>query len=91
MVVIGFAAGRIPTLKVNYVLLKNIELSGLQISDYRKRTPELIDTCFEEVFDLHRVGAIAAPAHRELPLADWAAALVLMEGRRARERLVLRP
>ena len=27
---------RIPSVKVNYLLLKNIEISGLQISDYRK-------------------------------------------------------
>ena len=40
LVVIGFAAGRIPTLKVNYLLLKNIEVSGLQVSDYRKRNPQ---------------------------------------------------
>jgi NADPH:quinone reductase len=36
LVVIGFAAGNIPTLKTNYLLLKNIEVSGLQVSDYRK-------------------------------------------------------
>jgi NADPH2:quinone reductase len=39
LVVIGFAAGRIPSLKMNYVLVKNIEVSGLQVSDYRKRRP----------------------------------------------------
>ena len=39
LVVIGFAAGGIPTLKTNYLLLKNIEISGLQITDYRKRRP----------------------------------------------------
>ena len=33
LVVIGFAAGAIPTIKTNYLLLKNIEISGLQISD----------------------------------------------------------
>src|SRR5215472_6241193 len=39
LVVIGFAAGQIPTVKANYLLLKNIEVSGLQVSDYRKRRP----------------------------------------------------
>jgi NADPH2:quinone reductase len=29
----------IPTIRTNYLLLKNIEISGLQISDYRKRRP----------------------------------------------------
>src|SRR6185437_4588215 len=34
VVVIGFAAGRIAALKTNYLLLKNISVSGLQISNY---------------------------------------------------------
>src|SRR3954470_15449701 len=29
LVVIGFAAGAIPTIRTNYLLLKNIEISGL--------------------------------------------------------------
>ena len=40
LVVIGFAAGAIPTVKTNYLLLKNIEITGLQISDYRTRRPD---------------------------------------------------
>ena len=33
LVVIGFAAGPIPTIRTNYLLLKNVEISGLRISD----------------------------------------------------------
>ncbi len=58
LVVIGFAAGRIPTLKVNYLLLKNIEVSGLQVSDYRKRRPAQVAQCYEELFDLYAQGRI---------------------------------
>jgi hypothetical protein len=43
-------AGEIPTLKVNYLLVKNIEVSGLQVSDYRKRMPERMRECFDEVY-----------------------------------------
>ena len=39
MVVIGFAAGRISEIKANYLLFKNILVSGLQWSDYRERDP----------------------------------------------------
>src|SRR5690606_8845637 len=52
LVVVGFAAGCIPELKVNYLMLKNIEVSGVQVSDYRKRTPELMRNCFNELFQL---------------------------------------
>jgi NADPH2:quinone reductase len=91
LVVVGFAAGRIPTLKVNYLLLKNIEISGLQISDYRKRTPELMAQCYREVFGFYVEGKIQAPASTTMPLARWRDALELVDSRRAESRLVLLP
>ena len=68
MVVIGFAAGRIPVIKANYLLLKNIEVSGLQVSDYRKRTPDLMQECFSEIFSLYEAGGINQP---QSPRFHW--------------------
>ena len=90
-VVIGFAAGRIPTLKVNYVLLKNIEITGLQISDYRKRTPNLVRTCFEEVFEYFRQGQIKPGPIVEYPLEEYGRALNDLLERKLTGRAVLRP
>jgi NADPH2:quinone reductase len=90
-VVVGFASGRIATLKSNYVLLKNIDLSGLQISDYRKRMPELVSRAFEEVFDLVGSGHVMIPPYRTMPLDDWATAMGEIKARRADRRLVLEP
>jgi len=90
-VVVGFASGRIATLESNYVLLKNIDVSGLQISDYRKRMPELVAHAFEEVFDLVDHGRIMVPPHRTMPLDDWASAMEEIKARRADRRLVLEP
>ena len=58
LVVIGFAAGDIPTLRVNYLMLKNIEVSGLQISDYRYRCPDKLKACYAELFSLYDRGLI---------------------------------
>jgi NADPH2:quinone reductase len=91
MVVIGFAAGRIPTLKVNYLMVKNIEVSGLQISDYRKRAPEMVAECYREVFDLHTQGKIAPLPSTTFPLEEWQQALEMIQGRKAPSRLVLLP
>lgn len=91
VVVLGFAAGAIPTLKVNYLLLKNIEVSGLQISDYRRRMPELVRQCYEEVFALWSEGKVKAPAATTMPLDDFARAMHMIESRQARERIVLEP
>lgn len=91
LVVIGFAAGRIPTLRVNYLLLKNIEVSGLQISDYRKRTPELMAECYREVFAFYDTGTVTAPHTHTVPLDAWATALDAVAQRTARARVVLLP
>lgn len=91
LVVVGFAAGRIPTLRMNYVLLKNIEVSGLQISDYRKRTPELMRRCYEQIFDFTVAGAITPPAYDARPLTRWRSAVEDLSNRATTARLLLQP
>ncbi|MDB5648720.1 MAG: hypothetical protein JWL62_240 [Hyphomicrobiales bacterium] len=91
LVVIGFAAGRIPTLKVNYLLVKNIEVSGLQVSDYRKRRPDQVAECYREVFGFFESGALRPLPHRTLPLADFKVGLKMIEERKTTGRLVLLP
>lgn len=89
LVVIGFAAGTIPTLRVNYLLVRNIEVSGLQIGDYRKRAPEKTAVCFKELFALYQAGKIRPPPTTVLPLEKVQDALHAIEDRSARGRIVL--
>jgi NADPH:quinone reductase len=89
LVVIGFAAGRIPTIKANYLLVKNIEVSGLQVSDYRKRMPEQMAACFKEIFALYEAGKLKPAPTKTYPLEQFAAALHDIEDRKARGRIVL--
>ncbi len=91
LVVIGFAAGRIPSVKVNYLLLKNIEVSGLQISDYRKRTPDLMAQCMQEIFALYEAGKLKPAPTVTRPLEDFAQALQDVADRRVAGRVVLIP
>jgi NADPH2:quinone reductase len=90
LVVIGFAAGHIPTLKANYLLLKNIEVSGLQVSDYRKRLPARMAACFAGIFELYEQGRIAPASAEVLPLEQAGAALAALRDRRLSGRAVLR-
>jgi NADPH2:quinone reductase len=89
LVVIGFAAGNIPQVKVNYLMVKNIEVSGLQISDYRKRQPGKLVRCFTELFSLYESGALRPPAPAIYALTDVAAALAAVRDRTAQGRVVL--
>lgn len=91
LVVIGFAAGHIPTLKVNYVLLKNIEVSGVQVSDYRKRTPELMAQCLAEIFRLYDEGKLMPSPTVTFGLSEVRLALRQLSERTAKGRLILTP
>jgi NADPH:quinone reductase len=89
LVVVGFAAGEIPTVKVNYLMVKNIEVSGLQVSDYRKRMPERMRQCFTEIFALYEKGLVKPPVTSVRPLDGFAEALGQIRDRTAKERIVL--
>ncbi|MDO8878403.1 MAG: NADPH:quinone oxidoreductase family protein [Pseudolabrys sp.] len=91
LVVIGFAAGRIPTVKANYLLLKNIEVSGLQVSDYRKRMPDMMAECVREIFAWYEAGKLVPSPTIVYPFEDFAKALQDILDRRVRGRIVLTP
>jgi len=90
LVVIGFAGGPIPTVKANYLLLKNIEISGLQVSDYRKRRPARMAACFAEIFKLYEESRIEPAPAQVFPLDKAGEALAALRDRRLAGRAVLR-
>jgi NADPH:quinone reductase len=89
MVIIGFAAGEIPTIKANYLLVKNIEVSGLQWSDYRDRTPDWVRRVQMEIFDLHVAGKLNPVISRIFPLEGFKDALSLLRDGKAQGKLIL--
>ncbi|MBN8963161.1 MAG: NADPH:quinone oxidoreductase family protein [Rhizobiales bacterium] len=91
LVVVGFAAGEIPSVKVNYLMVKNIEVSGLQVSDYRKRMPARMRECFEQIFSLYEQGAVRPPNTSVRPLDGFAQALAEIRDRKSKDRIVLTP
>ena len=89
MVVVGFAAGRIPEIKANYLLVKNIAVAGLQWSDYRDRTPALMAEAQAEIFRLYQEGRLKPAVMARLPLARMAEALALIRDRKVVGKIVL--
>ena len=89
LVIIGFASGRVPSLKMNYVLVKNIEVSGMQISDYRKRRPADMQACFRQIFEWHANGKLKPLPTTVYPLEQFAAAMHAIQDRTVRGRVVL--
>jgi NADPH2:quinone reductase len=90
VVVIGFAAGEIPSLKVNYLLLKNIAVSGLQWSDYRDRTPEKVKAAQKDLFRLWREGYARPVIMRAFAFEEAAEAMQLVKDGRVRGKVVVK-
>lgn len=89
MVVVGFAAGRIPEIKANYLLVKNISVAGLQWSDYRDRTPRRMAEAQSEIFRLYREGKLRPHIMARLPLERAGEALAMFRDRRIVGKIVL--
>ena len=64
--VIGFAAGAIPSLPLNLALLKGASLIGVELSKFEQRFPQLAKANDRALLSLYERGAIKAPpiAHR---------------------------
>ena len=89
LVVIGFASGEIPAIKANYLLVKNIAVTGLQWSDYRDRTPERVIEAQNEIFAFHMEGKLDPIISKRLPLADFAQGLALLRDGKAQGKIIL--
>jgi NADPH2:quinone reductase len=88
-VVIGFAAGRIPEVKANYLLVKNIAVSGLQVSDYRDRDLAWFRRAQEQLLDMYRQGKLKPHIAARFPLERFADGLALFTRRGMHGKVVL--
>jgi NADPH2:quinone reductase len=89
LVIIGFAAGEIPTVKAGHVLVKNMDLIGVQSSDYRKREPESFREAQEELLGLLTHGKIGVQVTATYPLEAAAEALEEIRDSRVLGKVVL--
>ncbi len=88
LVVVGFMAGRIPEIKANYLLLKNITVTGLQISDYRDRDPDGFRAVQQQLFALYLAGKIKPPVVAAYSLAQFQQAFAHVQ-RSAQGKIVM--
>lgn len=80
-VVIGFAAGGIPTVKLNRVLFRNIAVVGAAWGEYVRTHPDVPALLHDELVEMIEAG-MRPPVSARYPLADLPQALTdLAEGR----------
>ena len=91
LLVIGFASGRIPEVKLNRVLLKNIAIVGLHWGAHQMNEPERIPETFAGLFEMHRQGRIDPVIYRSYGLDQVPAALEALGSRASYGKVIVAP
>jgi NADPH2:quinone reductase len=99
LVSIGFAAGGIPTLPVNLLLLKNIAVAGLNWGTYVGWSPgdnralhaPRARALWDRLVGWWAAGKLRPEVHAAFPLGQFREAMAEVRGRRASGRVVILP
>ena len=89
--VVGFAAGEIPKLPLNLVLLKGCDVIGVFWGSWMDRDPEGHRANTEQLLAWCLEGKLSSHVHAVYPLADAPAALKAIAARQVMGKVILRP
>ncbi|MDP3713151.1 MAG: NADPH:quinone oxidoreductase family protein [Mycobacteriales bacterium] len=91
LLVIGFTAGAIPEVKVNRLLLNNLSVVGVGWGAFWMRDPAYLQEQWARLLLFLEDGRLVPLVGSTHPLEDAAAALLELDERRARAKVVLAP
>ena len=89
--VVGFAAGEIPKLPLNLVLLKSCDVRGVFWGSWTERDPEAHRANMADLLRWCAEGRLSAHVHAAYPLTEAARALGEIAGRKVMGKVVLKP
>ncbi len=89
--VVGFAAGEIPRIPLNLVLLKGASLVGVSFGRFSKMAPDRKRAHIAQVLGWCAEGRLKPHIHSIVPLEGVAAALELLEARKTVGKIIVRP
>jgi len=89
LLVLGFAGGEIPVVKVNRLLLGNTGVLGVASREFFEQRPALAAELWGRLVELWRTRALADPPVEVYPFADARGALRAIADRRALGKVVL--
>ena len=90
LLVIGFTGGEIPTVKVNRLLLNNVDVVGVGWGAWAGTHPGALTEQWAELERLLASGKLPPPEPVVYPLDEAAAAIASLENRTAKGKVVLR-
>jgi len=87
--VVGFAAGGIPSLPLNLALLKGASIVGIFWGDFARREPKANAAMMAELANWYAKGKIKPVIDRTMPMADLKQAYAYMGSRSVKGKLVM--
>ncbi len=90
LLVVGFTGGEIPTVKVNRLLLNNVDVVGVGWGAWAGTHPGALTEQWTELAKLLTSGKLSPPEPDVYPLDEAAAAVASLENRTAKGKVVLR-
>ncbi|MBB6380496.1 NADPH2:quinone reductase [Pseudonocardia eucalypti] len=91
LLVVGFTAGDIPTVKVNRLLLTNTDVRGVGWAKPAFDTPGFVTRHWADLLPHIHSGAVVPPVAEVFPLDRVVEALAVVDERRVLGKVVLRP
>ena len=89
--VIGFAAGDIPSAPMNHALVKNYSIVGVHMGGYRGRDETYFERCYGELFSLLSAGEIHPLVDDVVGFDGLGGAFLNLYERKTRGRILFDP
>ena len=86
---IGFASGTVPQIPANHLLVKNVDVIGVNWPAYAELNPEVMTASFQTLMQWYLAGAIKPHVSAIYPLAQSAEALDRVVSRKATGKIVI--
>lgn len=86
---IGFASGTVPQIPANHLLVKNVDVIGINWPAYAELNPEVMTASFQTLMQWYLAGAIKPHVSAIYPLARSAEALDRVVSRKATGKIVI--
>jgi NADPH2:quinone reductase len=89
ILVIGFAGGTVPQIPANHLLVKNVDVIGLNWPAYAERQPTVMTESFRILLDWYLAGAIQPYVSEIYPLEEAVDALHQVVSRKSTGKVVI--
>lgn len=89
--IVGFASGRIPEIRANYLLIKRLTAIGSPLATGRPDADEVRDGAMRELLALYAAGRLKPVISARLPFENWREAFARFAERRVTGKIVMLP